>query len=67
MLLTDKNNVELLESSDAMRIKYHPIKLEDQWKVGMIQEINQMRNDKLEVEGFTDIELEEILEHLCSG
>jgi hypothetical protein len=33
----------------------------------MIKEINEMRNDKLEVEGFTHIELEEILEHLCSG
>ena len=49
LLLTDKNNVELLVSSDAMRIKYQPIKLEDQWNVGMIQEINQMRNDKLEI------------------
>ena len=26
LLLTEKNNVELLVSSDAMNIKYHPIK-----------------------------------------
>ena len=67
LLHTNKDHVEHLKSSDILQIKYHPIKEEDKWKTGVIKELIQINNKKLEVEGFSNPELEEILQQICSA
>ena len=67
LLHTNKDHVEHLKSSDILQIKYHHIKEEDRWKTDVIKEIVQIKNEKLEVEGFSNPELEEILQHICSA
>ena len=67
LLHTNKDHVEHLKSSDILQINYHPIKEEDRWKTGVIKEIVQIKNEKLEVEGFSNPELEEILQQICSA
>ena len=66
LLQTNKVHVEQLNTSDHHLLKYHPLPDEEKWKVGVISEIIQARNNKLEVHGFTNAELVEILNHLCS-
>jgi hypothetical protein len=41
-----------------LQIKYHPIKEEDKWKTDIMKEIIQIKEEKLEVEGFSNPELE---------
>ena len=67
LLQTQKDHVEHLKSTDILEIKYHPIMDEDKWKTSVIKEIVQIRNGKLEVEGFSNLELDEILQHICSA
>ena len=51
--------------SSSLLIKYHPINVEDNWKIDVIQEIIQIKNQILE--DFSNPELEEILQHICSA
>ena len=45
--------------------KYRVIPEEEEFRVGFIKEIIEVRNDSLEVVGFTKEELDDILQHLC--
>ena len=51
--------------NDALNIKYHPIKVEEIWKVSMIEEIIEAKNSNIEIVDFTEEELAEIMEFLC--
>ena len=66
LLQTTKFHVSQLNLKDVDEIKYHPIKEHEKWKIGLCMEILSVRKDELIVDGFTDLELEEILFHLCS-
>jgi hypothetical protein len=67
LLLTSKDHVEHLQVSDILHIEYHPINVEESWKIGVIQKSIQIKNEKLEVEGFSNPELEEILQRIYSA
>ena len=41
--------------------------LNDEWRVGMVKEIIDVRNSNLEIENFVDEELEEILHYVCTS
>lgn len=66
LLQTTKVNVGQLVKSDFQQLKYHPIDDNQKWKTDVITEILEIRNDELVVDGFSIMELEEILSHLCS-
>ena len=44
---------------------YFPLDGDDKWKVGMIKDIIDAKNDVLEVPGFEQDELETLLPHVC--
>ena len=67
LLQTNKVHVYQLHREDHHLLQYHPLQDEDKWKVNIISEIIKTRSDKLEVEGFTHVKLEDILNHLCSN
>ena len=60
LLKTDKARIHDMVPNDALNIKYHPIKEEENWKVTMIEEIIEAKNNNIEVVDFT-----EIMEFLC--
>ena len=66
LLQTRKVNVDQLDFRDIQQLQYYPTKVGEKWKENLGLEILNSRNNNLEVDGFTDSELDEILQHLCS-
>ena len=58
------DNLSSLSSSIIKRnMKYFPVPEEEEWRVGCIMEL---LNEKVEIPGFSDKEVKEILSYLCS-
>ena len=56
-----------LSYSDASEVTYEAIDDEQKYRIDFIQEIIDVRNSKLDVDGFSEAELDQILEHLCTS
>ena len=65
MLESSKVNIE--ERGKNIEIKYHEITDENVWKIDFIKEIVNLKEDWLTLHGFGKTQLDEILEHLCTG
>ena len=64
LLQSNVLDIHQLKGSDVTS-KYRSISEEDQFRVGIINEIIDIKNNNLEIAGFTDDELDEVLEFLC--
>jgi hypothetical protein len=51
--LTDKNSIDELCKDDIRKLKYHQMDCKDTWKEKMINEITDVKFNKLEVENFS--------------
>jgi hypothetical protein len=67
LLLTDKDNINDLAVSDVEKMKYHELSENDAWRVDAILELTDVKFKQATVDGFTDDEIEEILEHICTS
>ena len=67
LLLTKKNNIDELSKDDVAALHYHEVDPKDGWKIKMIKEITDVKLKQLEVENFTNDELEEIMSFLCTS
>ena len=56
-----------LSHCDAYEIKYEAIEDEQRYRIDFIKEIIDVRNSILDVDGFSEAELDLILEHLCTS
>ena len=63
----DRWTMEDIQPSDIDKIWYHDIPDEEKWRVSMIIELMEVKMNECEVEGFTDAEILELLNHLCSS
>ena len=50
---------------DDVKVKYSDVPRNEKYRVAFINEIIDVKNNQLEVNGFNDDEIEEILQHLC--
>ena len=66
LLLTDKSNIDDLRKDHIREIKYQDVDPTNEWKIGFIKEITDVKFNQLEVENFSKEELEEILDFLCT-
>jgi hypothetical protein len=64
LLQSDVPHIQKLKASDVTAA-YRSMSEEDQFRFGFINEIIDVKNNNLEVAGFTDDELSELLEFLC--
>ena len=64
LLQSNVPEIQKLKASDG-KAAYRSMSEEDQFRVGFINEIIDVQNNNLEVAGFTDDELGELLEFLC--
>jgi hypothetical protein len=64
LLQTEVQNVRNLKASDIIE-KYRTPPRSEEYRVGFIKELIDVKNNQLEVNGFNCDELEEILQHLC--
>ena len=65
MLETGKTNVDQLNDVGIENIEYHPVSDEDKWKILVIKECIDVKYGRLNIDGFSSEELEEISSHLC--
>ena len=65
MLSSNENSVNFLTKSGAEKISYHPTTDDEKWKEMIVKEIIEVKNEQLEVSGFSSEELDDILEHIC--
>ena len=67
MLCGKKSNVEKVNISDVSDVKYHPLKEEELWKVGLVKELNDTEFGKLELENFSEEEIDELICFACTS
>ena len=65
LLKTDKSDVRQLVPNDAKDLRYHPTEESEKWKISIIQEIIETKQENLEISSFNGDELEEMLHFLC--
>ena len=65
MLLLGKHTIDKLKSCDIETFEYTPVMPADTWKVNMVKELIEVRENRASIENFSEDEIEEILEHLC--
>ena len=65
LLKTDKSDVRQLVPNDATGLRYHPIEESEKWKISLIKEIIETKQENLEISSFNDDELEQMLHFLC--
>ena len=66
LLITDKSDVRDLLPSDASQLKYFPMDANENWKLPLIKEMIDTKQQQLEISNFTDDDLEEMLIFLCT-
>ena len=67
LLLTDKDTVEEINSIDIKKLKYHEVTKENDWKIELLKEIIETKNNQLSISEFSVEELNDILEYLCTS
>ena len=67
LLLTNKYDIYDVTKHDIRNLKYNEPSKEDMWKVDFIQEISLIKSGSLNVTDFTDDELNDIMEHICTS
>ena len=65
LLLTQKSCVLELVPIDAISLKYNQISDEEAWKINIIQELIEVKNQNLEVEPLRYQEIDDMLEYIC--
>ena len=67
MLLFNKNKIEEIEESDIIEYIYAPVEKDDAWKVQMVKELIDVKNDELLVDNMSKEEVEFMIESLCTS
>ena len=67
LLQTGKDNIEDLTKSDSRSIKYHPIEKEEEWKVGLLNDLVDIRDGRQHLEGFSDDEMCSLINFICTS
>ena len=67
MILCGKQNIVDLEPIDANLIEYHPIPVEEYWRVSAVKDIVATRNNQATIEGFDIDELDNMMDFVCTS
>ena len=65
MLIVNKGDVNDLSPTDSALVQYRKENSDNQWKINLVKEIIEVRNNILQVEFILEDELENILHYLC--
>ena len=67
LLHTEKDSIEEVTASEIDKLKYHELNKEENWKVDVILELTDVKFKQATIEGFTDDEIGEILDFVCTS
>ena len=66
MVLTGKTSIDALVVPDADKIEYFKLDDEEAWKVQLATELIEAKANNKEIPGFDNIELDTILDFVCT-
>ena len=66
LLLTSKDDIDKLVPTDAFEIEYEPVCEENEWKINLAMELIDIKHGDATLEQFSSLEVEDILEHICT-
>ena len=67
MLLLGKVPIEEIRLNDIDKFEYWSVLPDNQWRVDMVREIIEARADELKIENFSEQELDDMMEYLCTS
>ena len=67
MLVADKDNVKDLTKCDAIKVKYHQLNKDEEWKKHMLLELLEVRDGDLEIANIEESEICEMIDFICTG
>ena len=67
MLVFNKNQIEDIEEKDIIEYIYAPVKENDAWKVQIVKELIDVKNDELSVVNMSKEEVDFMIESLCTS
>ena len=65
MLMCDKGNIHSLEESYIDGLKYFPIPDTETWRLGLFNELLESRSSNIEINGFTEKEITDLIDLVC--
>ena len=66
MLLMNKNHIGEISYSDANHLTYKEVPPNEEWKVGFVKDITEIKHGQVILEGFSTKELDTMLFELCT-
>ena len=66
MILADKTRIGDLRAN-LEDFQYHIIPDEEKWRINMLRELVNVKENECTVPGFEENEIVEILEYICTG
>ena len=66
MNLVNKTSIEDLDPQDSKSVVFHPVPINEEWRIGLVKEIIDIRNQVFHLEGFTADEVNHILDFVCT-
>ena len=65
MLLSEKDSINCLQKSDLILLKYFPVPVNAAWRMDVLEELIDARNNFCEIPGFTSEEINELIQFIC--
>ena len=66
MRLVGKDRIEDVEKNDVEEVVYAVVRPEDAWKINMVQEIIEVKNDELWLQNLSQDEIDDTLHLICT-
>ena len=66
MLLADRNTIDELNPFDATNIKFKEVPESEQWRIGMVHELTDIKFGNSELVGFSSEEVNDIVKLVCT-
>ena len=67
MILLGKTSVEDIQKRDGDSVEYFQMSEADSWRVGIIEELINLKNQVLDIDNFSDEELDHMLTYICTS
>ena len=64
--MTGKTDISEL-SSYIINIEYKPVPIDEEWRIQMLKELIMVKQGERDVENFSQEEINEIIEFVCSS
>ena len=56
-----------MKTNDVDNYKYAPVKSDEMWKIDIVKELVEVRANQVQIEHFSEEEVNELIEHICTS